>query len=277
MADNRKVVVVTGASSGFGRLTAEHLARHGFRVFATMRDAGGRNADRARALRDLADRESLDLQVAELDVDEDASVDACLGDVVAAAGRVDVLVNNAGFGTQDPFLDIPWERTREQLQLNVVSLTELCWLFGGSMRSRGRGHILNVASTGAYQPVPHYATYSAGKTYVRNFSEALAFELAPEGVRVCCLCPGPTATEFTEVAGHRTSSWQSLFFMSASRCARIGLRSLFGWRRNVVSGYANKLQCFFMRFVPRRAQVWGAALVMAKPTTALVKSGASGD
>src|SRR5262249_23210791 len=154
--------------------------------------------------------------------------------------RVDVLINNAGFGTQDDFLEIPWSKTVEQLQLNIVSLTELTHRFGKAMRDRRAGHILNVASVGASMPVPNYATDSAGKAYVRNFTEALAWELAPHGVRVCCLCPGGTKTEFMEVAGHSLSSTLESTLMSAERCARIGLDALFGWRRNVVAGALNK-------------------------------------
>ena len=266
-----KTALITGASSGIGREMALQLADMGAALVITARRRG-RLEELAR---EIEERSGAEVTILVEDLGEPEAAKK-LWEATEGKGRVvDVLINNAGFGTQDPFLDIPWERTREQLQLNVVSLTELCWLFGESMQSRGGGHILNVASTGAYQPVPHYATYSAGKTYVRNFSEALAYELASAGVRVCCLCPGPTTTEFTEVAGHQTTAFERLFFMSAERCARIGLRSLFGWRRNVISGYANKLQCFFMRFVPRRAQVWGAALVMAKPSTALAKRDAS--
>src|SRR5262249_703180 len=141
---------------------------------------------------------------------------------------IDLLVNNAGFGTRNHFVDIPWERTEEQLRLNLVSLTELSWLFAREMVRPDRGAILNVASTTGCQPVPTYATYSAGKAYVRMFSQALAHELRRTRVRVTCVCPGPTATEFAAVAGHDIPFGGELVMMSARRCVSIALRAL-GW------------------------------------------------
>ena len=138
--------------------------------------------------------------------------------------------------------------------------------FARAMAARGRGHILNVASIGAYTPSPTYATYSAGKAYVRDFTEAVAYELAPRGVRLCSLCPGLTITEFHQVAGQTLPGWMRRFAaMSADRCAGIGLRALFGWRRNVVTGVGNKLGMWTLRFVPRRMMVWIAARSMGQP------------
>jgi hypothetical protein len=122
------------------------------------------------------------------------------------------------------------------LQLNVTALAELTWLFARSMAARGRGPILNVASTGAYLPVPYYAAHAAGKAFVRNFSEAAAYELAPRGVSVCRLAPGETATEFQAVAGQAIAAGARARMMSADRCAEIGLRALFHGRR-VVSAH----------------------------------------
>ncbi len=113
-----------------------------------------------------------------------------------------MLVNNAGGGLHQNFVDTPWERIAKQIQLNVVSLTELTHRFVRAMVSRGRGHVLNVSSIGAYTPSPTYATYSAGKAFVRDFTEAIAFELKDTPVRVCSLCPGGTLTEFHQAAGH---------------------------------------------------------------------------
>jgi short-subunit dehydrogenase len=107
-------------------------------------------------------------------------------------------------------------------------------------------------SIGGFLPTPRFASYGAGKSYVRNFSEALAYELADSGVRVCCLCPGATETEFSDVAGLKLQPWQKLVFMSAERCARIGLGALFRGRRSIVSGLLNSFAMFLTRFIPRR-------------------------
>jgi short-subunit dehydrogenase len=144
-------------------------------------------------------------------------------------------------------------------------LTELTHRFARAMLARGRGWILNVASIGAYTPSPTYATYSAGKAFVRDVTEAVAYELQGTPVRVCCLCPGGTLTEFHQAAGHELPGLFKATFMTAESCAEIGLRALFSGRRNVVSGFSNKLSMFMLRFMPRRIIVWVAALTMGKP------------
>ena len=238
-----KRALVTGASSGIGVELARQLAAMGADLVLTARR-----------------RERLDALAAELRERHNRTVEVVVQDL-AAPGAAAAL-EAAGFGTRGGFSEIPWETTARQLQLNVVALTELCRRFVGPMGDQGGGWILNVASIGAYLPVPAYATYAAGKAYVRSFSEALAFELKDRGIRVCCLCPGPTETEFVEVAGQALVPWQRSFFMSAERCARIGLRALFGGRRNVVAGATNKMMMGSLRLVPRRTATWLAARLM---------------
>ncbi|MEO7108796.1 MAG: SDR family NAD(P)-dependent oxidoreductase, partial [Polyangiaceae bacterium] len=157
------------------------------------------------------------------------------------------------------------EKIHRQIQLNVVSLTELTWRFAKAMRDRGAGYVLNVASIGAYTPSPTYATYSAGKAYVRDMTEAIAYELAGSGVQVCSLCPGGTATEFHQASGQELPKIFKATFMSAENCAEIGLEAMFGGRRNVISGWLNKVSMFLLRFMPRRLIVWSAAMTMGPP------------
>jgi short-subunit dehydrogenase len=151
--------------------------------------------------------------------------------------------------------------------LNLVSLTELTYRFGKAMRARGGGHILNVSSVGAYTPSPTYAAYSATKAFVRDFTEALAYELADTPVRVCSLCPGVTRTEFHMRAGHEPSALVKATTMTAEACVAIGLDALFVGRRNVISGVINKIMMWMLRFMPRRTMVWSAALSMGKPAS----------
>jgi len=257
--------LVTGASSGIGESMARQLAAAGADVVLTAR-----RRDRLEALAAaLREAHGVRVDVVALDLSEPGAAERLFAATEGQGRAVDVLVNNAGFGTQESFADIPWERTAEQIQLNVVALTELTHRFVQAMLARDRGWVLNVASIGAYMPVPSYATYAAGKAYVRNFTEALAHELRRTHVRVCCLCPGGTATEFLQVAGQELPRIFELALMSPERCARIGLRALFAGRRNVVAGWSNTLMMFALRFLPRRAIVRLAALIMEKPRPAL--------
>ncbi|MCC6524870.1 MAG: SDR family oxidoreductase, partial [Polyangiaceae bacterium] len=255
-----RTALVTGASSGIGVALARQLAARGANLVLTAR-----RKDRLDALaEELRTAHGVDVTTVALDLGRPTGP-LSLYEATEGAGRpVDILVNNAGFGTQERFARIPWEKSAEQIQLNIVSLTELTRRFLAPMLERGRGHILNVASIGAYMPVPCFATYAAGKAYVRNFTEALASELAGTPVRACCLCPGGTRTEFLEVAGQKATWLVDLALMSPERCARIGLRALFGHRRNIVAGFLYSFMCWSLRFVPRRLAVWLAGLVMGK-------------
>ena len=252
--------LVTGASSGIGAHFARQLAERGMNLVITAR-----REERLEALAaELRKQHSVDVTVIATDLSTSEAAQALFEQTEGHGTSIDVLINNAGFGTHSDFADIAWEKSRQQLQLNITSLTELTWRFLSRMRERKRGWILNVASIGAYLPVPGYATYAAGKTYVRNFSEALAYEEARAGssIKVCCLSPGGTATEFMEVAGQELASWQRGFLMTAERCARIGLSALFRGRRNIVAGMSNHLMMLTLRLLPRRLMAWLAAKVM---------------
>ncbi|MBI4954046.1 MAG: SDR family oxidoreductase [Myxococcales bacterium] len=255
-----RTALVTGASSGIGVALARQLAARGASLVLTAR-----RKDRLDALaEELRTAHGVDVTTVALDLGRPTAPLALYEATEGAGQAVDILVNNAGFGTQERFDRIPWDKSAEQIQLNIVSLTELTRRFLVPMLERGRGHILNVASIGAYMPVPFFATYAAGKAYVRNFTEALASELAGTPVRVCCLCPGGTRTEFLDVAGQKATWLVDRALMSPERCARIGLRALFGRRRNIVAGFLYSFLCWSVRFVPRRLVVWLAGLVMGK-------------
>ena len=257
-----RTALVTGASSGLGVAFARLLAERGADLVITAR----RKENLESLKKELESKNGVKVDVVVLDLSEPGSP-AKLWDATEGANRkIDVLVNNAGGGLHQYFVDTPWERIAHQMQLNVLSLTELTHRFARAMLDRGRGWVLNVSSIGAYTPSPSYATYSAGKAFVRDFSEALAYELRDTPVRVCSLCPGGTLTEFHQAAGHELPKAFRATFMSADDCARIGLDALFAGRRNVVSGIFNTLSVFFMRFVPRRFLVWATARTMGEPT-----------
>jgi short-subunit dehydrogenase len=256
-----RTALVTGASSGIGEALARRLATLGADLVIVAR-----RRERLEALADeLRAKQGVKVTVVALDLAAPDAARALFEQTEGAGVAVEVLVNNAGFGTQERFLDIPWERTAEMLQLNVVALTELTWRFGRAMAARGRGFVLNVASVGAYTPTPFYAAYAASKAYVRDMTEAVAWEIAPRGVHALSVCPGVVRTEFQQVAGHRLDGMVARTAMSAERCAQLSLDALFDGRRNVVPGWWNAFGMWLLRLLPRRTMVRIAAESMRKP------------
>ena len=187
--------VVTGASSGIGRGFAERLAGDGLSLVLVARSVD--------TLRDIADdlrsRHHVPVEVLACDLTDAAARDQLLDSL--AVRQVEVLVNNAGFATGGDFVDADPARITAEINLNVVALTLLARAFAPGMIRRGRGAIINVASTAAFQPLPTMGVYAATKSYVLSLSQALWDELRPYGVTVLALCPGATETNFFVNAG----------------------------------------------------------------------------
>lgn len=248
--------VVTGASSGIGAACARELAARGFHVVLCAR-----RLDRLEALAaELRGGFHVEVECAALDLDLPGSAELLLERAVRPGRIVTVLVNNAGFGVCGPFAPSPWDRVDAMLRLDIAVLTELTWRFLHHMQGHGqRAYLLQVASIGGFQPVPGYAVYAAAKSYVRDFSEALAVELRGTPVSVTCLCPGATATEFMETAGQAISPLARLTMLSAQAVAHQGVRGMLAGRRVVVTGVWNRLSCWLVPFLPRRLAMWGAS------------------
>lgn len=235
-----KSVLVTGASSGLGEDFARLFAAEGANVILTAR--------RAERLESLAVAIRVDHGVETRVIPADLSEPGAATKLFAAAtengAAVDVLVNNAGFGSMGPFARMPIESQSGMVQVNVTALVELTHLALPGMIERGAGGILNIASTASFQPGPYMATYFATKAFVREFSEGLAEEVRGHGIHVSCLCPGPTATEFGDTEYMQMSAARQLSFMASEPVARAGLEGL---RRNdtvVIPGALNKLGRF---------------------------------
>jgi len=189
-----RTVVVTGCSSGFGRQVSERLARRGDRVYATMRGTEAKNAEIARALRNLAAAEGLDLRIMELDVTSTSSVDLAAAKVLAESGAPDVVINNAGqmfVGFTEAFS--PDELTM-QLDINIVGIHRMNRAFLPAMRKRGKGLIINLSSIAGRLSAPFFGVYHASKWAVEGYSMALRGELASSGVDVVVVEPGPFTT-----------------------------------------------------------------------------------
>ncbi|HUR40100.1 MAG TPA: SDR family oxidoreductase [Verrucomicrobiae bacterium] len=241
-----KTALVTGASSGLGVDFARELARRGCNLVLVAR-----REDLLRKLQgELQAAHGIKATVVTLDLGDARAPQALFEQLQAQGTQVDVLVNNAGFGVFGPELDIPWERTRSMLMLDIVALTHLTKLFAREMVKHGNGFMLQVASIGAYQPSPTYAAYSAAKSYVRSFSQALNFELKGSGVSSTVVSPGVTATEFLQVSGQRRTWFHNATMMTSAKVAAIGIDAMLKRRYSVVPGFMNWLTALFTNLTP---------------------------
>lgn len=188
--------LVTGASSGIGEVFARELCRRGADLVLVAR----RQQKLEELASELRDGERRSIEVVPADLSQPRASGQLVGELQRRGLRIDVLINNAGFGLFGRLSETDPDRTSEQVQLNVVALTELTQALLPGMLQRGRGAIVNLASTAAFQPVPYMAVYSASKAYVLTFTEALWAETRGTGVRVTALCPGPTNTAFFDTA-----------------------------------------------------------------------------
>lgn len=249
---NDSWAVVTGASSGLGVEFADRLAAEGANlllvarredlldsVAARLRSRYGVRAESHPAdLTDPAARADLRKRLAELDVSH--------------------LVNNAGFGTMGAFVDADPRRMSDELELNMVALTELTRAVAPGMVHRGAGAIINVASTAAFQPIPTMAVYAATKAYVMRLGIALWEELRPTGVRVVVICPGPTATDFFATAGDDGVMRRR---RTPAQVVDTTMRALAAHRPLAVDGLPNAAMALATRLTPVGIQARLARLV----------------
>jgi hypothetical protein len=245
---SRECALVTGASSGIGLEIARLLAAKGYDLFLSARSRDALDALAA----ELAARHGIVARAVAADLSIQGAAAALFGEINATGSHIDVLVNNAGFATFGPFAQADPDTERDELYVNVVALTELTRVFLKGMLERRTGRILNVASTAAFQPGPLMAVYSATKSYVLHFSEAVAAEVRGTGVTVTAVCPGWTATKFQERANLQNSSFVARFLtMDAATVARIAVDAMLRGRTLVIPGFRNAATAWLVRFLPR--------------------------
>ena len=247
-----KCALVTGASSGLGVDFARELAAHGARLVIVAR----RDDLLKMVQQEIKERHGVEVMTVALDLSAPDAPQELYDLLKQQHVQVDILVNNAGFGLYGLELEIPWERTRDMLQLDIVALTHLTKLFARDMVKRGSGYLLQVASIGAYQPSPTYAAYSAAKAYVLSYSDALNFELRGTGVSCTALSPGYTETAFLSVSGQKPNIFHRMTAMTPSAVARIGVKAMLKRSYSVVPGWVNKLLAFSTRFTARPVLAW---------------------
>jgi short-subunit dehydrogenase len=238
----KKVALITGASAGLGVEFARQLSKRGHRLVLAAR--------RKERLEELAN-ELGNARAVSIDLSKSNAAAKLIADLDANGETVDLLVNNAGFGLIGRFAELDAKRQRQMIDLNVGTLTDLCRAVAPGMIARKSGAILNVASTAAFQPGPKMAVYFATKAFVLSLTEALHEELKPHGIKVSCLCPGPTRTEFGDVAGFGGNGMFDRVAMNAREVVEAGLKGLNSNRAVVVTGWVNKIGAASTRFAPR--------------------------
>jgi hypothetical protein len=241
--------LITGASLGIGLEFA--------RTFAAAKNnlvLVARNEEKLKALASELQQTfgiSVKIIAADLsDMDQVQKVyDACKSENIS----IDYLVNNAGIGVFDFFVESDWDKTAQMIDLNIKSLTKMCRLFIPDMVQQKSGKILNVASTAAFQPGPTMAVYYASKSYVLSFSEAIYNELQGTGVHVTCLCPGATESNFFNAAAMQESNLvKGKKLPTSKEVAEFGYKAMMKNKMTVIHGLMNTIMATSIRFTPRK-------------------------
>jgi short-subunit dehydrogenase len=246
--DARSHVLITGASGGIGYELAKLFARDRHNLVLVAR-----SADKLAQVAAELQTYGVTVRTIPLDLTTPPAPRFLFDQLQRENVAIDILINNAGFGSYGEFAQMPEEIILGQIALNITALTELTRLFLPPMIARRQGRVMNVASTAAFQPGPLLAVYYATKAYVLSFSEALANELRHSGVSVTCFCPGATHTDFARRAGVENSRlFKKVGGMSSEKVALDGYRAVMEGRTLAISGTHNWLVAQSTRFAPRK-------------------------
>ncbi len=252
--------VVTGASSGIGAAIARKIAARRQRLVLVARSAPTLDAEAAEWRRTFGG----EIEVLPLDLVRPGAPADLFSRTEGRSIAVDLLVNAAGFGWNGPQREMETARLRDLLRLNVLATAELTHLFLGAMAARGRGEILNVASTSGFYPTPYFAAYGASKAFLISFTHALHEEAKRDGVTVTALCPGFTRTNFYAVAGMKGAESTPFPEMTADAVAEAGLRALAEKRAVAVTHPLDRVWIAAGRLVPRSVPAKLGALFFSR-------------
>lgn len=238
-----KWALVTGASAGIGTALARELAQHGAKLILTAR-----RRDRLETLAAELTAKGTQVRIVTADLNDPRAPQQIYDATEGSGLSVEILINNAGLGQLGAFCESPVEQEMSQIRVNCESMVRLTRLFIPHMVERRRGWVLVLASTASFQPVPYLSTYAATKAFDRFFALGLAAEVARFGVKVTALCPGPTDTEFFEVAN--ASAFKSRGMQPAPDVARQAISALARGQRTLIPYFAGQFTAFLVRFLP---------------------------
>ena len=238
--------LITGASAGLGVIFAKRLAAQKYNLVLVAR-----RKDRLEELAaELRNAHGVEVVVQAADLAAQGAVPKLMAQLAKAKITITTLINNAGFGTLGPFADMDMAQQQEMIDLNISALVQLCHAVLPDMKTRRAGSILNVASTAAFQAGPKMAVYYASKAFVLSFSEALHDEVKALGIKVSCLCPGPTKTEFFKAADASNIGLVKLAG-APEKVVDDGLAALARNQAYVISGWSNRIFSHAARMSPR--------------------------
>jgi short-subunit dehydrogenase len=243
----KPLALITGASAGIGKEMAGVAARDGYDLLLVAR--------RESALRECA--EDLERQydctasILTCDLSEESGWQSVLQAMDQEAARLEVVVNNAGFGAAGRVCDLEWARQHKMIELNITALVCLSRSAAKAMEARGHGYIMNVASTAAFQAGPLMSIYYASKAFVLHFTEGLAEEMKPSGVIVSCLCPGPTESEFIQAAQMEKPIYFKGPIPTSAEVAAWGWQAMKNGKVVAVHSLKNQILVTLSRFIPR--------------------------
>lgn len=243
----RKTALITGASSGIGYELAKIFARENYRLVLVAR-----NLPKLDEIKEeIKNKYDVTVKNIQSDLSLISSAQEIYDKLQSESIGIDVLVNNSGFGLYGKFAKTDLAVETNMIQVNVIALVQLTKLFLNDLVNRGAGKILNIASTAAFQPGPFMSVYFATKAFVLNFTEAIAAELEGSGVTVSVLCPGPTKTNFSKIAGSERANIFKIS-MDAKTVAEAGFKGLMKGKRIIIPGIQNKITAQSSRFAPRK-------------------------
>lgn len=244
----KKTALITGASSGIGYEMTKYFGQDRYDLVLVARSEQALN----QLAQELEAQYGVSVKVIVKDLAQPAAPEEIYNQLQQEGVHIDVLVNNAGYGSYGLFTETDLTKEMDMLQVNIMALTHLTKLFAREMVKRKAGKILNVASTASFQPGPLMAAYYASKAYVLSLSEALAYELKDQGITVSALCPGPTVSNFQAVAGMQKSKLLENSTMDSDSVAKIGYIGLMNGQTVIIPGAMNKVGAFSVRLMPRK-------------------------
>lgn len=246
--------LITGAGSGIGAALARRCAQESFNLILVGRDEYQLNDLRDSLLKD----HQLSVQIIVADLLSPDVADYIYRKCREESWAVRILVNNAGLGQWGLFEQLSLEDCRDMLQLNQRVMVELCHYFIPMLKEVPYAHILNLASTAAFQPTPYFSVYAASKSFVLSFSQSLRYELKSANINVSCLCPGPTDTPFFEKVGFDMVKYAKGAIMKPTEVADEAIRGLTQQKAVIVPGFSNSMGAVISRHFPRK---WMISLI----------------